>query len=166
MPVEDSMIRTALQIVALAAASGIFQFADAANVHKWVDENGVTHYSDAPPEAVETTLIDVPEPPAVSAGDHEDDYYSISKQWERMNRERLEREKLAVERARLRAEQKSAAPPTVYVQQSDEVRYVPIYGGHGYRKHRGHRRHIRRLPGPGIETYRPATATSGTFPSL
>ena len=144
------MIRTALQIIAVAAACGIVQFANAAEVHKWVDENGVTHYSDEAPEAVETTLIDVPEAAPASTGQHEGGYYSISKQWERMHRERLEREKLEVERERLRAEQKSAAPPTVYVQQSDEVRYVPIYGGHGYRKQRGHRRHIHRIPGPGI----------------
>ena len=160
------MNRTVLQIIAVAAACGIVQFANSAEVHKWVDENGVTHYSDEAPEAVETTLIDLPEASPVRAGQPEDGYYSISRQWERMLRERLERDKLEVERARLRAEQQSTAPPTVHVQQSDEVRYVPIYGGHGYRKQRGHRRHIRRIPGPGIAPYRPAAAVSGTFPTL
>jgi hypothetical protein len=153
-------------MMAAVAACGILEFAVAADVHKWVDENGVTHYSDEAPEAVETTLIDVPEPSAVRGSDHEDGYYSISRQWQRMHRERLEREKLEVERERLRAAQKSTAPPTVYVQESDEVRYVPVYGGHAYRKHRGHRRHIRPAPGQGIEPYRPATAVSGTFPTL
>lgn len=159
------MQRTAVQMFFTLAACAMLGNAGAANVYKWVDAEGVTHYSDAPPDAIETTLIDVPEPGPKRAADDtqtDSDYYSITRQWERMNRERLEREKLEVERARIRAQQKAAAPRTVYVPETGDDRYIPIYVGYGYRKHYRHKRYPSR---PRVTQYRPATPLRGSSPT-
>lgn len=159
------MQRIVIQLLSSIAALAIYGSAGAADIYKWIDANGVTHYSDAAPEAIETTLIDVPGPNPESTDsetESDSDYYSISKQWERMNRERLEREKLEVERDRIRAAQQAAEPRTVYVQQTDEVRYVPIYRSYGYRRHHRHKRQYSR---PGIEPSRPASTLTGSWPT-
>ena len=137
----------------------------AVGVHKWIDEQGVTHYSDEAPEATETTLIDLPEPAAGQAGGGiAEDYYSISRQWERMNRERLEREKLELERARIAAT-RQPPPATVYVENSGEDRIVPIYVDFRYRKSYGHRKHYRTYRQPGPRQPAPAAQISGGFPT-
>jgi hypothetical protein len=109
-------------------------------IHKWVDEHGVTHYSDEPPTAqsAETTKIRIPRVSA-STEPSADHYYSIANQWNRMHRERLEREKL-----RLQAEQaRAAAKPeitNVYVNERDPG-YRVVYGGYYHKKrYRGHKR--------------------------
>lgn len=77
-------------------------------VYTWVDGDGVTHFSDAPPGKAGATPGDVetmamPEgfPDTADAGE---DYYSIANQWRRMKEERSEREERALERERLRIE--------------------------------------------------------------
>ncbi len=76
--------------------------AQASVVHKWIDADGVTHYSDEPPAASVTDLeqIELPTPPARAPGEPEDAYYSIANQWQRMHRERIELEKARAERDR------------------------------------------------------------------
>ncbi len=122
---------------------GLRQPADGGPVHKWVDDDGVTHYSDEAPPSVVTTLIELPEPPradsAGSSGEPQDDYYSISNQWQRMHQERLERERLNLERERIRVARQ--APPAAAKDDDDAVRYLPVYSGFGY--YRPHRRHHR-----------------------
>lgn len=132
--------------------------ATAVGIHKWVDEKGLTHYSDQAPEATETMLIDVPDPVfAKSGGDGNEDYYSISKQWERMNRERLEREKLALEKAKVEAALQPPPSSTVYVENSGEDRVIPVYRDFRFRKARGHpRKHMRFYRNPGIQRRTPA----------
>jgi hypothetical protein len=161
------MKRLSLQLIAAALACYSLWPALAADVHKWVDEQGVTHYSDEAPEAIETTLIDLPDPVIDRSGSGDgDDYYSISRQWERMNRERLERERLEVERARIRAELKSSEAPPVYVKESASPRYIPlIFHDPPYRKHFGHRRHYRSSHEPGIRRPMPAPQVTGGFPT-
>jgi hypothetical protein len=85
-----------ISIVLLPAYAGV--------VHKWVDEKGITHYSDAAPVAdtSEMTQIELPRTTQATAG-AQDGYYSIANQWERMLRERLERAKLKLEHGRLKA---------------------------------------------------------------
>jgi hypothetical protein len=106
-------------------------------VYRWVDEGGVTHFSDSPPAAQDTVQggvesIALPDNfPA--AADPAGDYYSIVNQWKRMREERNEREKLALEEERLRLEQSraelvagqaaSAAPAAV------DTTPVVVYGG-------------------------------------
>jgi hypothetical protein len=95
--------------------------AGAATVHTWVDEGGVTHFSDQPPEseAVEVTVLEISEDyPQPAATD--DDYYSIVNQWQRAQEERMVREQLKLERAKLKAQQQRQAPDYV------EVNYQPV----------------------------------------
>jgi len=142
-----------MALLGLALTCGVTAPASAAAVHKWIDADGVTHYSDKPPESVETTLIELPEPAAVKNASEDgglaDDYYSITNQWQRMNQERIERERLNLERERIRAARQTPAPTATVVQQEDEVRYVPIFTGFGLHPHRpqhrygGGRRHPR-----------------------
>ena len=145
-----------LLVTILACSTALPAFA--VGVHKWVDEDGVTHYSDKAPEATETTLIDLPDPAAPQAGDDgiEDGYYSISRQWERMNRERLEREKLELERAKIAAARQPSPPSTIYVENAGEDRIVPVYVDFRYRRPYRHRKYYRGLRRPGLP--RPASA--------
>ncbi|TNF89351.1 MAG: DUF4124 domain-containing protein [Gammaproteobacteria bacterium] len=139
-------------------------------VHKWVDANGVTHYSDAPPPKAETAVTQI-EVEARSPVDNKGDYYSITNQWARMNRERIEREKIKLEQARLKAAQQPARTEVVYVEQPPEdTRYIGVYHvprhlkrGH-YRSHykRGRHRHYARHK-PRHSRMRNTRASLGSF---
>ena len=114
----------------------------AATVHKWVDANGITHYSDEAPTTPETevTTIEVLDPnlTKIDASDH---YYSIANQWQRIQRESQEQERLRVEAARQKAAQQPAATEFVYINEPTEKRYVSTYPRSYYRKHGRHRFH-------------------------
>jgi hypothetical protein len=106
---------------------------DAASVYKWVDTNGVTHYSDEAPASSTTqvTLIDIPTTQSV-ADNVESDYYSIANQWARLHEELIKREKLKLEKARQKAAQ---SPQIVYINESNASRYVVAYPGFLHRRH-------------------------------
>ena len=82
--------------------------AHAGSVHKWVDAQGVTHYSDQLPKSSANTnynavkQIDVLDSYSSSSrnSDARDDYYSVTNQWARMREERLERKQLQLEKAK------------------------------------------------------------------
>jgi hypothetical protein len=109
-------------------------------VHKWVDEKGITHYSDEAPVSniSEMTQIELPADTQVTAG-AQGDYYSIANQWDRMLKERLKRAKLKLEYDRLKAAKRAEKPAQVYVREPDATRYVGTYYGH----RRYHRRSAR-----------------------
>lgn len=121
--------------------------AHATVVHKWIDADGVTHYSDeAPgPAVTDVSMINVP----VGNSDKTDaknDYYSIKNQWQRVYKERLERQKLELERKRQKAALQSTTPQVVYINESSDKRYAVVYPGrfhHRYRHGRLHKRHKR-----------------------
>ena len=123
-----------ISMVLLPAYAGV--------VHKWVDEQGVTHYSDEAPvdNTSEMTQIELPGNTQATAG-VQGDYYSIARQWERMHRERLERKKLKLEQDRLKAAKRKDKPDRVYVRE-DDTRYVTFYDG--YRRY--HRRSRKSSP--------------------
>lgn len=116
--------------------------ASAGVIHKWLDENGITHYSDEAPRIEQTgvTLIEVPERD-ITATSTRDDYYSIANQWQRMHRERIERDRLTLEKQRQKAAQSSHTPEVVYVEKPDEKTYVGIYSGLRYHRRGAHRPH-------------------------
>ena len=117
-------------------------------VHKWVDADGVTHYSDkAPaPGTTQVSMIDVPESNSINDG-VKNDYYSIKNQWQRVHQERLEREKLKLEKARQEAAQQATTPQVVYISESHEKQYGIAYFGsfhhrYGYNhRHKKYKRH-------------------------
>ncbi len=128
--------------------------ATAAIVHKWTDVNGITHYSDEAP-AVDSGIVTRIDMPANGIADKTpDNYYSITNQWRRLHRERIEREKLALERARQQAAQLQQTTEVVYADQPARKGYRVIYANpkhrhygyhrshysHGHRNHKGKRR--------------------------
>ena len=118
------------QIVTVALLlSGFAAPIDAAVVHKWVDADGVTHYSDEPPApTTEFERIDLPAaPPRAAVGD--DDYYSIANQWQRMHRERIELERTRVERPRAKGAD-SRRIDTIVIQVSESRPSVAILPRH------------------------------------
>ena len=112
----------------------------AGDIHKWVDAKGVTHYSDSPPEepqSIVTTLEletggsrDASPKPA-------DDYYSIANQWQRMHRESLQRQEIALQKAALRNERRTAPAPVQY-RERESTRYVLAYPKRRYHRYRHH----------------------------
>ncbi len=112
--------------------------ASAGTVHKWVDSKGITHYSDTPPEVTpaQLTQIDVPDVVRTTAK-AASDYYSIANQWQRLHRERLERDRLALERAKQKASRQP--PEVVYVEKPDESSRQLIYLGTPRLRHRHYR---------------------------
>lgn len=111
-----------------AAADGV--------AYRWVDENGVTHFSDAPPPAesapqggVESITLaqDYPAPADPAA-----DYYSIANQWRRLREERAERNALALQQQMLRLERsriEQSAGETAPAEPDSGRSAVVIYGG-------------------------------------
>ena len=67
--------------------------------YTWVDENGITHLSEEPPEdgSAQRVRVDVPAP-ARGSTDPNAEYYSITNQYRRMEASRREREKILAER--------------------------------------------------------------------
>ena len=128
----------------------------AAVVHKWVDDKGVTHYSDQAPEASRTEVIriDVRESDSQQAdlGSH---YYSIKNQWQRVHRERLERDKLKLEQARQKSSVQAARPQVVFINQADDKRYVPVFYGSFYKRHKRGRHHQKYRHKVGYSVKRP-----------
>jgi hypothetical protein len=122
-------------------------------VHKWVDAQGVTHYSDQLPEDTSKAVkqIDVSNVYSNSdSTDYQEDYYSVTNQWARMREERLERKQLQLEKAKQKAAQQPVVPQVVYLNQAEEERpgnvYYPAYFGHrGYRY--GHHKQKNRYAG-------------------
>ncbi len=127
-------------------------------VHKWVDDKGVTHYSDKAPvsSASQVTVVEVSAMYSTTT-DVEDDYYSITNQWMRIHKERIEREKIKLEKAKQRAAQRPVAPQVVYLNDPYEGRYgvgYPFYFyNNKYRRHRSHGNSNRRFRDKSNEHY-------------
>lgn len=117
-------------------------------VHKWVDAQGVTHYSDQQPEDLSSSVkqIAVSNIYSTSSRVHnqEEDYYSVTNQWARMRAERIERKQLQLEKKKQQAEQ-LVTPQVVYINQEEErprsVYYPAYLGGHSYRNYKNFSRY-------------------------
>ncbi|WP_244859993.1 DUF4124 domain-containing protein [Nitrosococcus oceani] len=116
----------------------------ARNVHKWIDDKGVTHYSDEAPSssATQVTLIQVPSSyPAV-----ENNYYSIANQWQRLHQKYIQREKIKLEKAKQKAAQQPTSPQVIYVNTPDRFQYGIAYPYFFHRnlKHHGRQHRLSR----------------------
>jgi len=117
--------------------------ASAAQVYTWIDDAGVTHFSETPPPnpATDIQLINIQPPPA-SADTPAGDFYSVINQAERMESSRLANEKLAAEKKKADAEASKARAEAAALQQgsynntNDDTRYYPAYP---YYPNYGHR---------------------------
>jgi len=101
----------------------------AGSVHKWVDAQGVTHYSDQLPENISNSntikQIDVLDSYSNSEKvDFQNDYYSVTNQWARMREERIARKQLQLEKTK---QKRSAEPQVVYINQAQESRSSNVY---------------------------------------
>jgi len=155
--VEALMYRLAIGCALFLLTVGGGSGARAAEIHKWVDEHGVTHYSDTAPASPEISVTrldidsgDVSRGAPAAAPDH---YYSIANQWQRMNEERLRRLQLELQRASIAAERRATAPPVVDHAADDGNRYLVAYPYPYHRPYRprrhGPRSQLRHQPGAG-----------------
>ena len=142
----------------------------AAAVHKWVDDRGVTHYSDAAPEAPATSVIELEISTGNSsksaASEKSDHYYSIANQWQRIQQERLQQQQLELQKAALTATRTSDPGRADYDAEEHTTRYVIAYPAkfrrrHGYRKR--HPRHHRSYAH--TRQSNPKPASLGSFPT-
>jgi len=141
-------IVTALTLLACGNSIG----ANAAAIHKWVDDMGVTHYSDAAPSSPVTSItqleINTGNITRTSLSTTSDQYYSIANQWQRLQQERLQRQQLELQRAALNVNRTVEPKRADYSGESHTTRYLVAYPlrkhrRHGYRKYhprprRGH----------------------------
>lgn len=120
-------------------------------VHRWVDADGVTHFSDALPDdaAVDVSTVELDDFPPLAAA--EANYYSIANQWKRMREERQAKTKFYLEKARIRARESATAIDAEPLEHSSYGGY-PVYtlahGRHHARAshHHGHRDTVARGP--------------------
>lgn len=104
----------------------------AAVAHKWVDADGLTHYSDTPPAAsTPVTRIDLT---AAKNTTREEGFHSIANQWQRLQRERWRRDRVELEKARLEAAKARPDPRVVYVDRPAAKRYRVGRRGPAHRK--------------------------------
>ena len=136
----------------------------AAAIHKWVDERGVTHYSDkapANPDASVTRLdISTGENSRTALAANPAHYYSIANQWQRMNQERLQRQQLELQRAALSVERRAAAQPAIDTDEARSTRYIVAYPYRYHRRYRHHARHHGQNPRP-----QPSRSSLGSMPA-
>ena len=84
-----------------------FAFAASAQIYRWVDANGLVHYSNTkPPKGANATVID-PDAKQAPASPESTECYTIRCQGERMEERQRRRE---ADEARLAAERAAAAP--------------------------------------------------------
>ncbi len=120
--IKHTFILASLMLVALGS--------QAAAIYQWQDADGVTHFSDAPPAKtdaaselnsfeLETDFPDVQDP--------EENYYSISQQWERAKEDRLAREQLKLEREKLRTTRLQQQQNVQLASEEPRRTYFPVF---------------------------------------
>jgi hypothetical protein len=101
-----NLIGTVVLAVAFAVASGIAQ----AKVYKWVDENGVTQYTQYPPPEGSSSVVNVPTAPAPATApaeqlrDLQDRLEALNKRQEEEARAQQETEEQHADREKLAAD--------------------------------------------------------------
>lgn len=129
-------IRKSITLGACCLALALPAHAGEQIVFTWVDADGVTHFSETPPQdtAIETYQIKLEPPPAAGPVQNAD-HYSVINQVQRMQQSRLESEKVKTERLQAEAEAKRAAAasqPYVSSGDDDSDRYYPVYPAYPY----------------------------------
>ena len=118
-----------LYIVLLLAAPAV----GSAQVYTWIDNNGITNFSESPPVDDSISIEQIENLPPPSAGNTTDEnFYSVVNQANRMEARRLENMKIIAERQQAEAETKRAiaearaAKQSAY-QDNNSAPYFPAY---------------------------------------
>ena len=109
-------------------------FVNAQELYKWVDEQGVTHYADALPEAkVEHQLFRFAD--YQHTDNPSDDYYSIQNQLKRLQESRAEALKQKQQAAEIRAAKYPPKQEVIVTSLEPQQRYYsPAYYPYGFNK--------------------------------
>ena len=146
------MLRLPIVTTLTLLACGNWIDANAAAIHKWVDDKGITHYSDAAPSSPVTSAtrleISTGNTTKTALSTASDQYYSIANQWQRLQRERLQQQQLELQRAAINVDRSVEPKRAEDNDESHTVRYLVAYPArirrqHGYPKYhprssRGH----------------------------
>ncbi len=150
-----------LRLFALIGGALTALAAGAEQVYRWVDDNGITHFSQQPPppgvSGLSVNEIPASQPPAV---DPAADYWSITNQVQRLEASRVALEQRRIEQKKLRiemaeAQRRQAEAAQDYAEPYERTLIYPAYGyrysyyphvyprvGHGFRPrhalHHGH----------------------------
>jgi hypothetical protein len=90
-----------LRLVCLTFMLSLFASAAFAEIYKWVDENGQTHYSQQAPRDIPATVIKTPPPPAIDpniAQQQVDALITQQEADEQMSLEQQEQQQIAAEK--------------------------------------------------------------------
>ncbi len=79
-----------LRLVCLTFMLSLFATATFAEIYKWVDENGQTHYSQQAPRDIDATVIKTPPPPTIDPNIAQQQVDELIKQQEAEEQMRLE----------------------------------------------------------------------------
>ncbi|MGE0858589.1 MAG: DUF4124 domain-containing protein [Gammaproteobacteria bacterium] len=160
------MDRQTCPLIAAVLATALAAPADAVTVHTWVDEQGVTHFADAPPGGAQpSNEVEVDEGPTEAGA--EDDYYSIVNQWQRLRAEREAQDALALERDRLEAELSPSAPVAPTPTPEDDPMFISPYYGFGAGRYPGrHHDHGHDHHSPPFEDYSGPPSPPGSFVNI
>jgi len=81
-----------LRLVCLTFILSLFATATFAEIYKWVDENGQTHYSQQAPKDIDATVIKTPLPPAIDPNAAQQQVDELINQQESEEQLRLEQQ--------------------------------------------------------------------------
>jgi hypothetical protein len=133
------MLRLPIVTILTLLACGNWIDANAAAIHKWVDDKGITHYSDAAPSSPLTSVTQL----EISTGNTTktalsttpDQYYSIANQWQRLQQERLQQQQLELQRAAINVNRSVEPTPAEDSNESHTTRYLVVYPARKHRRH-------------------------------
>ena len=141
------MLRLPIVTALTLLACGNWIDANAAAIHKWVDDKGVTHYSDAAPSSPVTSVtqleISTGNITRTSLSTTSDQYYSIANQWQRLQRERLQQQQLELQRAAINVNRSVEPTPAEDSDEPHTARYLVAYPARKHRRHGYPKYHLR-----------------------
>jgi len=127
-------------------------FSHAADIYKWVGDDGVTHFSEVPPESGMASLEVLEVVPKEAAPADSKSYQSVLDVAKSIEDSRLERERLRLERDRLMLQKKQARQARDDIDYDDHRVYYPVYNRYPYRPYV--RPYYRRHHGYPVSPYR------------
>ena len=141
------MLRLPIVTALTLLACGNWIDANAAAIHKWVDDKGVTHYSDAVPSSPVSSVtqleISTGNITRTSLSTTSDQYYSIANQWQRLQRERLQQQQLELQRAAININRSVEPTPAEDSDEPHTARYLVAYPARKHRRHGYPKYHLR-----------------------